>query len=41
MQHPVGYKVSGGKAELTSVWSLLSSTFAVWAGRSATQSSRA
>jgi cytochrome bd ubiquinol oxidase subunit I len=31
MQHPVGYKVSGGKAELTSVWSLLSSTFALWA----------
>src|SRR5205809_6018205 len=25
MQHPVGYKVANGRAELTSVWSLLSS----------------
>src|SRR5213078_1725897 len=31
MQHPVGYKVVNGRAELTSVWSLLSSTFALWA----------
>jgi cytochrome bd ubiquinol oxidase subunit I len=31
MQHPVGYEVQNGRAELTSVWSLLSSTFALWA----------
>src|SRR5207247_10047074 len=31
MQHPVGYKVANGRAELTSVWSLLSSTFGLWA----------
>jgi cytochrome bd ubiquinol oxidase subunit I len=31
MQHPVGYKVANGRAELTSVWALLSSTFALWA----------
>jgi cytochrome d ubiquinol oxidase subunit I len=29
MQHPVGYKVTGGRAELTSVWALLSNKFAV------------
>jgi cytochrome bd ubiquinol oxidase subunit I len=29
MQHPVGYKVSGGKAELTDVWALLSNGFAL------------
>jgi len=31
MQDPVGYHVANGRAELTSVWSLLSSTFALWA----------
>jgi cytochrome bd ubiquinol oxidase subunit I len=31
MQHPVGYKTANGRAELTSVWSLLSSTFGLWA----------
>ena len=31
MQRPVGSTVNGGKAELTSVWALLSSRFAVWA----------
>jgi cytochrome bd ubiquinol oxidase subunit I len=31
MQHPVGYKLEGGQAVLTSVWSLLSATFALWA----------
>src|SRR5207244_1454521 len=31
MQHPVGSKVSGGKAVLTSVSSLLFSRFALWA----------
>jgi cytochrome bd ubiquinol oxidase subunit I len=31
MQDPVGYKIANGRAELTSVWSLLSSTFALWA----------
>jgi cytochrome bd ubiquinol oxidase subunit I len=31
MQHPVGYEIKNGRAELTSVWSLLSSTFALWA----------
>jgi cytochrome d ubiquinol oxidase subunit I len=31
MQHPVGYKVENGQAVLTSVWSLLSATFALWA----------
>ncbi len=31
MQNPVGYKVSGGQAELTSVWDLLTSKFALWA----------
>ena len=29
MQHPVGYKVVGGKAELTDVWALLSNDFAL------------
>ncbi len=29
MQHPVGYSVSGGKAHLTDVWSLLGNEFAV------------
>jgi cytochrome d ubiquinol oxidase subunit I len=31
MQDPVGSKVVNGEAQLTSVWSLLSSTFALWA----------
>jgi cytochrome bd ubiquinol oxidase subunit I len=31
MQHPVGYKVVNGRAELTSVWHLVSSPFAIWA----------
>lgn len=31
MQHPVGSKVSGGEAQLTSVWALLSSRFALYA----------
>jgi cytochrome bd ubiquinol oxidase subunit I len=31
MQHPVGYKVTNGRAELTSVWHLVSSPFALWA----------
>ena len=31
MQHPVGYKITNGRAELTSVWHLVSSPFAVWA----------
>jgi cytochrome d ubiquinol oxidase subunit I len=31
MQQPVGYEVSDGQAVLTSVWSLLSADFAVWA----------
>jgi cytochrome d ubiquinol oxidase subunit I len=31
MQHPVGYKVTNGRAELTSVWQLVSSPFALWA----------
>jgi cytochrome d ubiquinol oxidase subunit I len=31
MQDPVGYKVVGGEAQLTSVWQLLSSRWAVWA----------
>ena len=31
MQQPVGYKVEGGKAVLTNVWSLLTADFAVWA----------
>ena len=31
MQDPVGYKLSGGQAELTSVWQLLSSTWALYA----------
>jgi cytochrome d ubiquinol oxidase subunit I len=31
MQHPVGYKIVNGEAQLTSVWSLLSATFALWA----------
>jgi cytochrome bd ubiquinol oxidase subunit I len=31
MQHPVGYKVVNGRAELTSVWQLVSSPFALWA----------
>src|SRR5262245_15213733 len=29
MQHPVGYKVTGGKAELTDVWALLTNEFAL------------
>jgi cytochrome d ubiquinol oxidase subunit I len=29
MQHPVGYKIVDGKAELTSVWALLSNGFAL------------
>jgi cytochrome bd ubiquinol oxidase subunit I len=31
MQHPVGYKVVNGRAELASVWQLVSSPFALWA----------
>jgi cytochrome bd ubiquinol oxidase subunit I len=31
MQRPVGYKVSGGKAHLTDIWSLLGNEFAVHA----------
>ena len=31
MQHPVGYKITNGRAELTSVWDLVSSPFALWA----------
>jgi cytochrome bd ubiquinol oxidase subunit I len=31
MQRPVGYELSGGRAELTSVWALLSNDFALWA----------
>jgi len=31
MQQPVGYKVENGKAVLTSVWSLLTADFALWA----------
>ena len=31
MQHPVGYEVTNGRAELTSVWQLVSSSFALWA----------
>jgi cytochrome d ubiquinol oxidase subunit I len=31
MQEPVGYKLANGVAELTSVWALLSSTWALWA----------
>jgi cytochrome d ubiquinol oxidase subunit I len=31
MQHPVGYKVVDGEAQLTSVWALISSKFALWA----------
>jgi cytochrome bd ubiquinol oxidase subunit I len=31
MQHPVGYKIVNGEAQLTSVWSLLSNKFALWA----------
>ncbi len=31
MQHPVGSKVSGGEAQLTDVWALLSSRFALYA----------
>jgi cytochrome bd ubiquinol oxidase subunit I len=31
MQHPVGYKIVDGKAELTSVWALLSNRFALTA----------
>jgi len=29
MQHPVGYEISGGRAELTDVWALLGNEFAV------------
>jgi cytochrome bd ubiquinol oxidase subunit I len=31
MQHPVGSKISGGEAQLTDVWALLSSRFALYA----------
>jgi cytochrome d ubiquinol oxidase subunit I len=31
MQRPVGYRVTDGRAELTSVWELLSNRFAIWA----------
>ena len=31
MQRPVGYQTSDGRAELTSVWELLSNKFALWA----------
>jgi len=31
MQHPVGYQIQNGRAELTSVWQLLSNRFAIWA----------
>jgi cytochrome d ubiquinol oxidase subunit I len=31
MQRPVGFELSGGRAELTSVWALLSNDFALWA----------
>jgi cytochrome bd ubiquinol oxidase subunit I len=31
MQHPVGYRIVDGKAELTSVWALLSNGFAILA----------
>jgi cytochrome bd ubiquinol oxidase subunit I len=31
MQDPVGYKIVNGEAELTSVWQLLSSDWALWA----------
>jgi cytochrome d ubiquinol oxidase subunit I len=31
MQDPVGYKLVNGEAQLTSVWKLLSSTWALWA----------
>jgi cytochrome bd ubiquinol oxidase subunit I len=31
MQRPVGYAVNDGRAELTSVWQLLSNDFALWA----------
>src|SRR5436305_9929302 len=31
MQEPVGYKIEGGNAVLTNVWSLLSADFALWA----------
>jgi cytochrome bd ubiquinol oxidase subunit I len=31
MQRPVGYQASDGRAELTSVWELLSNKFALWA----------
>jgi cytochrome d ubiquinol oxidase subunit I len=31
MQHPVGYRIVDGKAELTSVWALLSNGFAIFA----------
>src|SRR5437667_2919453 len=31
MQHPVGYQLTNGRAELTSIGALLSNRFAVWA----------
>ena len=31
MQHPVGYKVVNGQAQLTSVWALLTGKWALWA----------
>jgi cytochrome d ubiquinol oxidase subunit I len=31
MQDPVGYKIVNGQAELTSIWKLLSSNWALWA----------
>jgi len=31
MQHPVGYKLVNGEAQLTSVWDLFTNPFAIWA----------
>jgi len=31
MQHPVGYTVTGGRAELTSIWAVLSNPLFLWA----------
>ncbi len=30
MQHPVGYEIVNGRAELTSLWALLSNPYVVW-----------
>ena len=30
MQHPVGYRMNGGRAELTSLWQLVSNPYARW-----------